>query len=575
LEEIKVLFDPHNPRAHSDLDLPLYALTDENSCATLPQLESDVTALPGLKSAAITRMRELLATSSFASLRELLRQRTLIDTLAQFDYGLFRARVDTTAFVLRLEPSEGVRNSTCGRYFRLVKEPDAESKRLAFEESLSRLTSGAADPRIYDYCQRDFDAISGRPWVYWITPTLRQIFADLPKLQDVAEPRVGLQTSDNFRFLRYWWEVGKERIGFQCTSREECENRPERWYPYMKGGGFRRWYGKQECIINYGRNGYELKAWADPLYGNSGWSRIIKSTEFYFRRGVTYSYLTAGKFSARLSPGGFVFDVAGSSLFPNDLELTLAVLNSSFAHFCLKLINPTVNFQVGDLSRLPIPRTSTGTLRDLVRRVIELSVAESEEDETSVDFIEPPSWCTGTKVNIQRQEEQAGIEHSIGEEVMRLYNISHDDRNVIEAELQSPSLYAPHDEPHEKYPEREGEQNDAAGLPPGRLGFRWVSYSLGIALGRFAVGVEGAAGCGRFNPEIAKKLTELVDGDGIMVLDPEHSDDLAVRIIQILEMATNEKDAMTIVQTATGIPSADSNTLRVWLRGYFKEHFII
>ncbi len=124
----------------------------------------------------------------------------------------------------------------------------------------------------------------------------------------------------------------------------------------------------RSTCINYGRNGRELKAWADPLYGNSGWSRIIKSPDFYFRRGVTYSYLTAGEFSARLSPGGFIFDVAGSSLFPDDIPLVLALLNSTFAQFALKLINPTVNFQVGDLARLPVPKQSSTTLRDLVDR---------------------------------------------------------------------------------------------------------------------------------------------------------------------------------------------------------------
>ena len=113
--------------------------------------------------------------------------------------------------------------------------------------------------------------------------------------------------------------------------------RHEKWYPYMKGGSFCEWYGNQDYVINYKKNGFELKAWADPLYGNSGWSRMIKSTEYYFRLGVTYSYLTSGNFSARISPGGFIFDVAGSSLFPDNILLVLAVLNSSFANYGLKV----------------------------------------------------------------------------------------------------------------------------------------------------------------------------------------------------------------------------------------------
>jgi len=115
-------------------------------------------------------------------------------------------------------------------------------------------------------------------------------------------------------------------IAFSCGSREESEKRPEDWYPYMKGGTFQRWYGNQEYVINYGWNGSELKAWANPLYGNSGWSRIIKSTDFYFRRGVTWTDLTSGRFSARLSPGGFIFDVKGSSSFPNEQNIPQVML---------------------------------------------------------------------------------------------------------------------------------------------------------------------------------------------------------------------------------------------------------
>ena len=82
------------------------------------------------------------------------------------------------------------------------------------------------------------------------------MFETLPKLGEIAEPRQGLATADNFRFLRYWWEVGKDRIAFGCTSREESESRPEKWYPYMKGGPLKRWYGNQEYILN----DHQLKA---------------------------------------------------------------------------------------------------------------------------------------------------------------------------------------------------------------------------------------------------------------------------------------------------------------------------
>ncbi len=282
---------------------------------------------------------------------------------------------------------------------------------------------------VYFYRQGDFDAIPGSPWVYWITPGLRRVFRELPKLEEVAKPVVGLQTSDNFRFLRFWWEVGIGRIGFGCRSREEALSSGKKWFPYMKGGEFRRWWGNQEYIINWWKDGAELRAF-EPS--------VIRNPDFYFRRGVTYSFLTSGSFSARISPGGFIFDVAGSSLFPEDPEdiyLILGVLNSTFAHYVLKIINPTVNFQVGDLARLPIPRKSSERLLELVEKAIELAKKDAEEDETTWDFIAPPDWPYGVEAVARRHAELAEIEHQIDEEVYRLYEISEEDRRAIEEEL--------------------------------------------------------------------------------------------------------------------------------------------
>lgn len=152
---------------------------------------------------------------------------------------------------------------------------------------MADLYANQSDPVLYRYRQADFTAIPGSPWVYWITPGVKVIFETSKPLQEIAEPRQGLATADNRRFLRYWWELGDQRIAFHCQACEESDLRSEKWYRYMKGGTFKRWYGNQEYVVNYGQNGFELRAWATPLYGNSGWSPIIKSTEYYFRRGIT------------------------------------------------------------------------------------------------------------------------------------------------------------------------------------------------------------------------------------------------------------------------------------------------
>ena len=375
---------------------------------------------------------------TFEEFRKWITSRANIESLLQFDYGLFHGiRVDTAAFVLRRESDPEARQNAVGTYFRLVKEPDSEFKQRRFEKALANLRSGKDDPIVYRYRQGDFDAIPGSPWVYWITPGLRKVFETFPKLGEIAQPRQGLATADNFRFLRYWWEAGTERIGFGCTSAEEAMKTSKRWFPYMKGGGFRRWYGNQEYVVNWERDGEQIKTYICVRYPylNNKWEWVAKNTDYYFRRGVTWTDLTSGRFSARLSPGGFIFDVSGSCCFPENVEIVLGLINSTFAQFALKLLNPTVHVQVGDLARLPVPDASSDKLSELVDQAISLAKADSEEDETTWDFIAPPDWPDGLQKVAERHSRLAEIERQVDEEVYRLYGISDEDRRAIESEL--------------------------------------------------------------------------------------------------------------------------------------------
>ena len=353
---------------------------------------------------------------------------------------------------------------------------------------------------MYRYRQGHFAAIPGAPWVYWITPSLRALFKTLPNLGEVASPKSGMATTDNFRFLRFWWEVGSSKIERNLNEITEAYLSRFKWFPYMKGGNFKRWWGNQEHVVNWFKDGEEVKSWNAQRYIN--WSRKIVSPEFYFRSGVTYSYLTTGSFSARLSPGGFIFDVAGSSLFPSDISLVLAILNSTFAAYALKLINPTVNFQVGDLARLPVPTAASVTLHTLVEQAVILARIESAEDETTYEFVAPPTWSGGEDDMAARAWELTEVERQIDEEIYSLYDISAEDRQAIEAELAEPAAMVMDDagENSENEPFVEDNRtisNDdtasdastvAGGLKRQVLAARWVSYAVGIVLGRFQPG---------------------------------------------------------------------------------------
>ena len=159
--------------------------------------------------------------------------------------------------------------------------------------------------------------------MYWITPGIRKLFSSLPNLNSVAKPKHGLSTCYSFRYLRQWWEIGRSEITMGCVTPQAAIESFGKWFPYMKGGSFQRWFGNQTHVVNWQQDGSEIKA--DIVqrfsYLNGNWGMVVTNPDFYFRRGVTWTDLTASKFSARLSPGGFIFDVKGSSAFPEDVSL--------------------------------------------------------------------------------------------------------------------------------------------------------------------------------------------------------------------------------------------------------------
>ncbi|MEI8166206.1 MAG: BREX-1 system adenine-specific DNA-methyltransferase PglX, partial [Chloroflexales bacterium] len=331
--------------------------------------------------------------SSYEKLREQLRGTTAIETMAHVGPRAFAEiggeKVNTTLFALRREGNESRRQDSVGTYFRLVREPDAEAKQVAFERAVGVLNHrGTEAQSIFCYRQGDFEAIPGGPWVYWVTAKLRRLFVDLPKLDEIAPAIHGTATYDNFRFLRFWWEMGKGNVAFTSRSWGEFEKSGRDYAHYMMVGSFRRRYGDQEYVVQLLKQGRVLVQFLSEKRDT------IRGQNAIFRKGITWSDLTQGRFAARLSPGGFIFDVKGSSAFPSEdkIPLVLALLNSEFAHYALNLLNPTISFQVGDLARLPIPTRTSETLNGLVERAIALAKEDSTESETTYDFVAPPAW---------------------------------------------------------------------------------------------------------------------------------------------------------------------------------------
>lgn len=512
--------------------------------------------------AGLLSMHSFMFTCGYAPLRALVRQQARVEALLHLGPGLFEVgnpgTLQTAAWVLaRRAPAQA--DTDTGLALRLVGPRSGAAKQTLYRQVQGRLHAGAKHPLAFRFRQNDFDAIPGAPWVYWAAPGLRRLFAELPRLEQIAPPRQGLATADNARFLRRWWEVGLEAIERSAADRAQAQASGRRWFPYMKGGACRRWWGNQEFVVNWQHDGAEIRALGQEQ-GRS--AARAQNTGFYFRRGVTYTFLSQSTFSARLSPGGFVFDVAGSSLFPKDSTLVLALLNSRLAACVLRLISPTVNFQVGDLARLPVPRDASPCLHTLVERAVGLARAEDAEQETCYEFEAPPAWPDGLATLAARRAELGDVERALDAEVERLYGLDETERAAL---LTESGRVQP--DPDSPTPTGRIDPEGAceACLTRAGLARRWVAYAVGIVLGRFRPGQ--GYGHGRCDAEQATRLRALALPEGIGLIAPGQPGDLCARVEQALALLVGP-DAPALLRAAT-----DGRPLARYLAGeFFREH---
>lgn len=251
------------------------------------------------------------------------------------------------------------------------------------------------DNRFAQVSADNFAKIPGTPVAYWVSKNLFSAFEKGKSLGDLAEPRGGLSTTDNARFLRYWYEVRERNIAFDVNDTLETEKRNETWAPIAKGGDYRKWYGNNEYVVKWYHNGAEIKHHVvnnpnDP--NTKSWSRRIFNYTYYFHPCVTWSGISSGNLSVRMADHQ-IFGGGGKALFSNDnLEFYCALLNSCVALRCLEFISPTLNYESGHIAKIPVlpENTKMNTIDDITDSCRKLSKNDWDAFETSWDFKRHP-----------------------------------------------------------------------------------------------------------------------------------------------------------------------------------------
>lgn len=288
--------------------------------------------------------------------------------------------VSTTAYILSGEKgATGVK----GQYVRLVDGQSEEEKSKALSIAISNHECGY----YFEVLADQFEKIPGSPIAYWAKPVIYKIFS-FSNLSKSAIPRVGCQTSNNDLFLRKWFEVSWVKVQLNVHSETEAIQSNRKWFPYAKGGEYRKWIGNNDYLVNWENNGKEIKEFAIKLYKNS--TRTVKNTKFYFQEGVTWSTLSTGPFNARLCGFGFIFDTKGSMCFVSDnlVYYLLGFLNSSLVNYLLTFLAPTVDYSTGAIGNLPffIRNEFVPSINYIVQKLIGLSAMDYALYEISWDF---------------------------------------------------------------------------------------------------------------------------------------------------------------------------------------------
>ena len=412
----------------------------------------------------ILLMQSFLFTAAYEKLRAALLASSAIETAAHFGSNLFDVGNPGTLQTIALCFRAGA-SSQLATFYRLVEEADKQT-------SLQRAIQDAHSPLRFCATSEDLARKPRGAWMYWITPAEQKTFETLPSLGSIAPPRQGLATTDNRRFVRWWWEVEPPNF---------VGSRP-RWKPYAKGGRFRRWHESPQHRVNWEDDGAEIKAAIISRYPylNGQWQWVAKNAQFYGRSGITYSYLTSAQFSARLLDAGAIFDVAGSALFPDDPLTLLAIMNSRTASRLLAAINPTVNFQVGDLRQLPIPCAADKELNLLAARAVIAAKKLESFDETSPVFSVPAAWNENEIETLHA--ELATLQSQIDARVAELYQLPN-------SATPSPEIPARNTVDHAR---------------------RWASYALGVWLGRFGSARGEIAMLCPLDPKLADDLRDIL-----------------------------------------------------------------
>ena len=490
--------------------------------------------------------------------------------------------VQTTSFVLRKSHVAGYK----GTYCRLVEPTTQQGK----EDML------LAGENRYTAQQDNFAKIPGSPVAYWAKSNLIDIFSKEILLNNIAQVKIGMGTGKNEIFVRNWWEIIFCKFDKSLTNIQRLNDSSGKWFPYNKGGDYRLWYGNLQEVLWFDANGRKTMNEMSGHRENGGY-------DFYFKKGITWTFISSSKFGVRMRPTGSLFDVAGSTLFTEEkyFYFLLAFLSSTVCNYILSMLNPTLNYQAGNVKSLPIKFERIDSVDSLSKQNVEISHSDWDSYETSWDFQRHPllrlkdtirftvtdgdnkqasyflqgAYLAWKNECANRFQQLKANEEEINRIFIDIYGL----QDELTAEVADKDVTV-----HRVFDTKEDVPESMQGSAYVRTKrdevVSLISYAVGCMLGRYSLSKPGLAFAGGAW-DAANYTSEFQpDQDGILPIcdDDYFTDDIVGRFVRFIEVVYGEdtlEENLAFIADALGGPSRASGkgTPREVIRSYFLNDF--
>lgn len=582
-------------------------------------------------------MQSWMFLSSFETLRKNILEKTTIKSLLQLGYGVIGIAFGTSAFSLKKsfpDEKEGyyfrmfdkiaqnIQTDDCATLFRISKNTtnfkykfdEYSSENTIFEDIKSNEKGNLIK---FQVNQKNFEKIPRMPIGYWVSENLLKDFEKGIKISELVEPRQGLATTDNGRFLRQWYEVEEKKISYNTKSINHTENNKFKWYPCNKGGVRRQWFGNYDYVVNWENNGSEIKKnilYKYPYLKTPDF--VAKNTNYYFKEAITWTKVTSRGFSIRFREEGSIHETAGMSTFSDDnkrLKYILGIISTKLSNYIFDIFNPTVNLNTGDFGLFPVIENEQikPKVISIVDDCIKISKYDWNTFETAWDFKVSPlvnferyveefeNVKIGENGNVENKKiEKTQItlieeaysqykeftnnqflklkknEEELNRIFIEIYGLQDElTSDVSEKDITIAKIFDTDDEINNEI------KGNSYVLTKADVVKQFISYAVGCMFGRYSLDEKGLAFAGgEFDKNKYSKF--IPDEDNcIPITDSEYfSDDIVTRFVEFVKTVygeeTLEENLKFIAQSLSNKNDAPKDIIREYfLKSFYEDHW--